>query len=44
MNRGIASRMREDRVFHPPEDLSKKAHVSSLGAYEQLYRESVPTR
>ncbi|MEE8199353.1 MAG: acetate--CoA ligase [Thermoplasmata archaeon] len=41
MSREIASRMREDRVFHPPEDLSKKAHVASLEAYEQLYRESL---
>ena len=41
MDREIASMLREDRVFHPPENLSKEAHIRSLAEYEELYQESL---
>ncbi|MCJ2555319.1 MAG: AMP-binding protein [Candidatus Thermoplasmatota archaeon] len=41
MDREIASMFREDRVFLPPEKLSKQAHIRSLAEYEELYRESL---
>ncbi len=41
MDREIASMFREDRVLHPPEKLSKQAHIRSLAEYEELDRESL---
>ncbi len=32
---------REERMFHPPKELSENAYVKSLEEYDRLYRESV---
>ncbi len=37
----ITSYLQEERVFPPPKDFSKRAHVSSLAQYRKLYGESV---
>ncbi|MBD1923408.1 acetate--CoA ligase [Microcoleus sp. FACHB-831] len=33
----IESILKEDRLFHPPEQFSQKAHIKSLEEYQQLY-------
>ncbi len=38
---GIESVLREKRVFPPPKQFSKKAHIRSLAQYRKSYRESV---
>ena len=40
-NAGIDSIMVEDRVFFPPESLSRDAHVKSLDEYQRLYKKSI---
>ena len=37
----ITSVLHEDRVFPPPKEFSKKAHIKSLAEYRRLYNESV---
>ncbi len=37
----IDSTLREDRVFPPPEEFSRKAHIKSMAAYEALYKKSI---
>jgi acetyl-CoA synthetase len=38
---GIESVLNELRVFPPPKDFARQAHVKSLGQYRKLYRESI---
>src|SRR5277367_885735 len=38
---GLETVLREGRRFPPPEDFRKRAHVTSLEAYERLYKRSV---
>ena len=40
-NQDLESTLRENRVFPPPEEFSKQAHIKSLEEYEAMYRESV---
>jgi acetyl-CoA synthetase len=40
---GIESVLQENRVFSPPKEFSKSAHLGSLTQYRKLYRESVDT-
>jgi len=40
-NLDIDSTLREDRVFPPPEDFSRKAYIKSLAEYEALYKRSI---
>ncbi len=37
----IDSMLKELRIFHPTEEFSRKAHLDSHTAYEELYRQSV---
>src|SRR5436190_18821715 len=37
----IASLSQEKRVFPPPTEFSKRAHIKSLAQYRKLYRESI---
>jgi acetyl-CoA synthetase len=37
----ITSVLKESRAFAPPKDFAKKAHVTSLAAYEKLWRDSI---
>ncbi len=37
----IESMLHENRVFPPPPDFSRRAHIGSLAEYERLYRRSV---
>ncbi len=37
----IESVLKEERLFHPPQEFSSKAHIKSLDEYERLYRESI---
>jgi len=37
----ITSMMAEKRVFHPPEELAKKAYIKSLDEYEKIYQRSI---
>lgn len=37
----ITSMMAEKRVFHPPEELSKKAYIKSLSEYKEIYQRSI---
>lgn len=37
----IDSTLRENRVFAPPDEFSRKAHIRSLEEYEALYHESI---
>ncbi|HEV7843231.1 MAG TPA: AMP-binding protein, partial [Pyrinomonadaceae bacterium] len=36
----IESILHEERVFPPPEEFSRKAHIGSMEEYEKLYREA----
>jgi acetyl-CoA synthetase len=38
---GIESSLQESRVFPPPAEFSKRAHVKSRDEYDRLYRESI---
>jgi acetyl-CoA synthetase len=37
----LESILRENRVFPPPEDFAKRAHIRSMAEYEEIYRRSV---
>ena len=37
----LSSMMHEKRVFYPPEELSKKAHIKSLEEYKKIYQKSL---
>ncbi|HEU5350667.1 MAG TPA: acetate--CoA ligase [Terracidiphilus sp.] len=37
----LDSTLREDRVFPPPPDFSRQAHIKSLEEYEALYKKSI---
>src|SRR5436190_7844938 len=37
----ITSVLHEERVFRPPKEFSKRAHIKSLAAYRKLYNESI---
>jgi acetyl-CoA synthetase len=37
----ITSVLHEERVFHPPKDFAKRAHIKSLAQYRRLYHESI---
>ena len=39
--KSIESVLNEERLFPPPKEFSKNAHVSSLAEYQKLYRESI---
>ncbi len=39
--KGISVLMEEQRVFPPPPEFSKKAHIKSMAEYEEIYRRSV---
>ena len=36
----IDSILKEDRVFDPPEEFSKQAHIKSLADYEALWQQA----
>jgi acetyl-CoA synthetase len=38
---GITSVMHENRVFPPPKEFARKAHIQSLAQYRKLYAESI---
>ena len=40
-NQDLESTLRENRVFPPPEEFSKQAHIKSLGEYEAMYKQSI---
>ena len=37
----ITSVLKEDRVFDPPKEFSRKAHIKSLKEYKKIYKDSV---
>ena len=37
----IQSVLQENRVFRPPKDFTRQAHIRSLAAYRKLYQQSV---
>ena len=37
----LDSTLRENRVFPPPEEFSRKAYIKSLEEYEQMYKRSI---
>jgi acetyl-CoA synthetase len=37
----ITSVLNENRLFRPPKEFSKRAHIKSLAEYQKLYRESI---
>src|SRR5208282_1913339 len=41
MSVNIESHLIENRVFKPTKDFSRRAHISSLEAYRELYRKSI---
>jgi acetyl-CoA synthetase len=38
---GITSVLHEDRVFPPPQEFARQAHIKSLAEYRKLYAESI---
>src|SRR6202158_51643 len=40
-NQDLESTLRETRVFPPPEEFSKHAHIKSLEQYEAMYKQSI---
>ena len=40
-NQDLESTLRENRVFAPPEEFSKRAHIQSLEQYEAMYKKSI---
>jgi acetyl-CoA synthetase len=38
---GITSMMEEKRIFPPPKEFSKKAHIKSLEEYKKIYQRSI---
>lgn len=41
MQAEIESVMREERIYHPPKELSRNAYIKSMEEYERLYKESI---
>ena len=41
INPNLESILRENRVFPPPEEFAKQAHVKSLAEYQRMYQHSV---
>ena len=41
LSTSIESVLHENRLFRPPKEFAKAAHIGSLAAYRKLYRESV---
>ncbi|RMG71460.1 MAG: acetate--CoA ligase [Nitrospirae bacterium] len=39
--KGLSVLMEEQRVFPPPEEFSKRAHIKSMDQYEEIYRRSI---
>ena len=37
----IESVLQENRIFHPPREFAKRAHIKSLAQYRKLYKESI---
>ncbi len=37
----ITSILKEDRIFYPPKDFSKKAYIKNMQEYEKLYKQSI---
>ena len=37
----MESMMKEERIFYPPKEISKKAYIKSMEEYERLYKESI---
>jgi acetyl-CoA synthetase len=40
-NQDIDSTLREDRIFPPPEEFSRKAYIKNMAEYEALYKKSI---
>ena len=40
-NQDLESTLRENRVFPPPEEFSKRAHIKSLEQYDAMYKQSI---
>ena len=40
-NQDLDSTLRENRIFPPPEEFARKAHIQSLEQYEALYKKSI---
>ena len=40
-NQDLESTLRENRVFPPPDEFSKRAHIQSLEQYEAMYKQSI---
>ena len=40
-NQDLDSTLRENRVFPPPEEFARKAHIQSLEQYEAMYKKSI---
>ncbi|MGA9425385.1 MAG: acetyl-coenzyme A synthetase N-terminal domain-containing protein, partial [Terracidiphilus sp.] len=40
-NQDLDSTLREDRVFPPPPEFSRHAHIKSLEEYDALYKRSI---
>jgi acetyl-CoA synthetase len=40
-NQDLESTLRENRVFPPPAEFSKQAHIKSLDEYEAMYKKSI---
>src|SRR5258705_5580757 len=38
---GITSVLKEKRLFPPPKEFSRRAHIKSLAEYRKLYNESI---
>ena len=41
MQKEMESMMKEERIFYPPKEVSKKAYIKSMEEYERLYKESI---
>jgi acetyl-CoA synthetase len=41
INPNLESILRENRVFPPPEEFAKRAHIKSLAEYQKMYQRSV---
>ena len=37
----ITSILKENRIFRPSKNFSKKAHITSMREYEKLYKQSI---
>jgi acetyl-CoA synthetase len=40
-NQDLESTLRESRVFPPPEEFAKRAHIKSLEQYDAMYKQSI---